>query len=322
MRTRVLGSVAAAAVMLMMAPGCIFVNARFGGKMKEVVVEESPRFFELNRVALIDIDGFISSGGGRWRLLSGTTVADVKEKLNRAAADSRVVAVVLRINSPGGEASASDMIYEEILKFKRQSGKPVVAALMGVAASGGYYTACAADRIVAAPTCITGSIGVLLQFYNVEGLYGKIGLRREVIKSGAKKDIGSSTRAPTPEERRILTHLTDTLFDQFVAAVKKGRPAMTKKDFASVSDGRPVTAREAHELHMVDAVGHLDDAIAEALALADVGGADVIMYQPDPSYNANIYAGTGEGAGMLVEGLEIFLRRRGPTFLYLWLPEP
>lgn len=300
--------------------GCINIAPAFGGRLEAVLVEESPRWFEMNRIALVDVDGFIASGEGPWFSWAGTTVADVKEKLHRAAADWRVRAVVMRINSPGGEASASDMIYREVLAFRQETGKPVVAALMGTAASGGYYAALAADRIVAAPTTVTGSVGVIMEFVNVEGLFGKIGLRSEVVKSGGKKDIGSPTRAMTDEEREILQGVNRALFERFTETARARRLKMTDDDLATISDGRILTADQALQLHLVDRVGYLDDAIAEARDLADIGSADVILYRAFAHYNTNIYAQHRPAAGLLEEGLELLLRRNGPTFLYLWSP--
>lgn len=307
--------------LLLLASGCVFVEMGLDReKLREVLVAESERWFETRRIVLIDVDGFIASSGQAWSLFAGTTVADVKEKLERAADDSRVVAVVVRINSPGGEASASDMIHREIRAFSKKTGKPVVAALMGVAASGGYYVACAADRIVAQPTCITGSVGVLMRFYNLEGLYWKIGLREEVIKSGEMKDIGSMGRKPTAEEINILQNLNKSLYDRFLAAVKEGRPEMSAEDFQAIASGRPLSAAEALAVRMIDRVGYLDEAIAEAQSLAGVDGADVITYRARRSYNTNIYAGAPPATGALEKTLDILIRQRGPMFLYLWAP--
>lgn len=300
--------------------GCIYVDAGLGRDIEEVVVAESDRLFEVNRIAVIDVDGFIASGEP-WLFFAGTSVADVKERLQRAENDWRVKAVVLRINSPGGEATASDVIHREVLRFKKESGKPVVAALMSTAASGGYYVACAADHIIASPTCVTGSVGVVMNFYNVEGLYNKIGLETVVIKSGEKKDIANPARPMTDEERAILEGLNRTLYDRFVAAVRDGRPGMTEQDFEAIADGRPVSAPEAQRLHMVDSIGYLDDAIEQAVALAEVPDADVVMYQSERSQTTNIYTEPAAVAQLMQEGLGILLRRSGPNFLYLWMPE-
>jgi protease-4 len=274
----------------------------------------------MNRIAVVDVNGFIESEPGFWSLLAAaTSVADVKQKLRLAADDGRVRAVVLRINSPGGEASASDMIYEEVRHFKEETRKPVVAALMGTAASGGYYVALSSDRIVANPTCITGSVGVVMDLLNIEGLYGKIGLQSVVIKSGDKKDIGSPTRKLTEEERAILQSVNRALFDRFLDTVRAGRPKMDDAQRAAISDGRIFTAQQALKLDLVDSVGYLSDAIAAARDLAGITHADVVLYRPSPSYNSNIYAKSG--ADLLFEGgLELLLRGQSPAFLYLWSP--
>ena len=312
--------------------GCISMRSLLVGQLEQVVVEKSPRWFERNRIALVDVDGFIGLGEETPVLWSGTTVADVREKLERAAGDARVRAVVLRVNSPGGSAAASDIIFRDIMTFRHRSGKPVVASLMGTAASGAYYISLAADRVVAAPTTVTGSVGVIMRFVNVEGLYGKIGLRSEVIKSGEKKDIGSSTRSLTAEEREILQGVNKALFDRFLSAMQRQRPQMTEQDVATISDGRILTADQALELHMIDQIGYLDDAVAAAQELANIRSADVILYRAFPQYNANIYAsagGTPPQAGerqslpalrAFEQGLEELLRGRGPMFLYLWSP--
>ncbi len=310
--------------------GCVNLGSLLAGEMEQVVARESPRWLERKRVALVDVDGFIASSAPGFLARSVTTVADVRERLDRAARDGRVRAVVLRVNSPGGEVSASDTIYREVLRFRHETGKPVVAALTGTATSGAYYVALAADCIVAAPTTVTGSVGVIMELVNVEGLFGKVGLRPEVFKSGEKKDIGSPTRTMTEEERRMLAGVIDELFGRFVGAVRERRPAMTEADLETVSDGRVLTASQALELGLVDRIGYLDDALDDAYALAGIRTADVILYRPFRHYNANIYArGAVEGPAV-GEGLEsslgwardVLLGRGSPAFLYLWCPGP
>ncbi len=309
------------ALSALLLAGCIQVNLG-PPPLHAVRVQSSGRWFETNRIALIDIDGFIGAGAPPWSIMAGTTVADVKERLDRAAADHAVRAVVLRINSPGGEVSASDAIYDEIRRFRRNTDKPVVAACVDVAASGGYYVALASDRIVGAPTSVTGSIGVIMNLVNVEGLFGKIGLRPETIKSGPMKDIGAPTRAMTEEERRLLQELNRALFERFLAVVRERRPGMSPQDVAAVSDGRVVGAQRAFELGLLDRIGYLHDAIAEARDLAGIPAADVILYQRVPAYNSNIYALAQRPGGVLEEGLALLTRQQRPGFLYLWDPTP
>jgi protease-4 len=309
----------AAGLLAFLLAGCINVGPFPSEQLERVVVEKSPRWFETNRVALIEVGGFISSEPGFWTFLGGTSVADVQQKLKLAATDSRVRAIILRINSPGGEAAASDTIYQEVMRFKETTGKPVVAALMGTAASGGYYVALSGDQIVASPTTITGSVGVIMDLINIEKLYGKLGLQAVVIKSGEMKDIGSPTRPMTPEERDVLQGLNRALFDQFLAKLRERRQGMLEQQLKTVSDGRVVSAPQALELDLVDRIGSLHDAIQIACTLAKIETADVILYRSAPSYNSNIYAQAGAGL-VLEEGLSMLLMPRGPTFLYLWAP--
>jgi protease-4 len=311
---------AVAALMALALAGCINVGPFPAPRLERVVVDKSDRWLETNRIALVDVSGFIASESGVWTFLGGTSVADVQQKLELAAADSRVRAVVLRINSPGGEASASDLIYQEVLRFKEKTGKPVVAALMGTAASGGYYVALSGDRIIASPTTITGSVGVIMDLINIEKLYGKLGLESVVIKSGEKKDIGSPTRPMTPEEREILQGLNRALFEQFLAVVRERRHSMDAQQLKTISDGRVVSAQDALKLDLVDRVGYLRDAIQTACDLAKIESADVVLYRAAANYNSNIYAQASTGL-LLEEGLNMLLMRRGPTFLYLWAPE-
>lgn len=303
------------------AAGCINLGPFFPTNVETVTVERSGRWFETNRVAVIDIDGFIGGGALSLLTLGGTTVADVKEKLDRAAADSHVKAVVLRINSPGGEASSSDMLYQEVRRFKERHAIPVVAMILSTGTSGGYYVACAGDRILCTPTSITGSVGVIMEVVNIEGLLGKIGVRVEAVKSGTRKDSASPLRPLTPADREILDGLTKSLFAQFLKSVRQGRPTMTQEQIDLISDGRVATPEEALRLNLVDRVGYMDDAIAEARELAHIRHADVILYRAHPTYNNNIYA-RSQTDFLLQEGLGLLAGRRGPMFLYLWAPNP
>ena len=308
-------------VLAALLPGCINLSAFPPPQIREEIVTHSPRRLERNRVALIEVEGFLGWGGGGTKLLGGTGVADVRERLQRAATDERVRAVVLRINSPGGEVGACDAMHQDVLRFRRTTGKPVVAACVDLAASGGFYVACACDQIVAAPTSVIGSVGVVMHLFNAEGLMQKIGLRASVIKSGEMKDIGSPTRTMTPPEQQVMQGVIDSLFARFQEVVRQGRPAMNDADVLAISDGRIVTAAEAQRLHMVDQAGYLDDALALSMRLAGIKSADVILYRSRGGANSNIYAAYGPGDLLALRGLDL-LRSQGPGFLYLWAPAP
>lgn len=209
------------------------------------------------KVGLVEIEGPIRSS------------ASVVRQLKHYGRDRSIPALVIRVNSPGGEVGATQEIYAEILRL-RKAGKRVVASLGGVAASGGYYVAVAADTIVANPGTLTGSIGVVLELYNFEGLLHKLGLDFYVVKSGKYKDIGSPVRPMLPEEREMLQGVTDDTFDQFVGAVAAGR-RLSREAVLKVADGRVFTGRQAQACGLVDLLGNYEDAVALAGEMSGLG---------------------------------------------------
>jgi protease-4 len=219
-----------------------------------------------DRVAVITVEGVI------------TDARDVVEQLHRYRDLPSVKAVVLRVNSPGGAVAPSQEIYQEILKFRREAKKPVVASMGSVAASGGYYIAAAADRIVANPGSLTGSIGVIMQIPNLGGLLQKVGIKATVIKSGANKDLASMTRDLTDSERRILQEVLDDVHDQFIDAVAAGRH-LDRARVEPLADGRIFSGRQALGLGLVDELGDFSDAIARAGALVGVSGRPKVIQE-------------------------------------------
>ncbi|MFA6457682.1 MAG: signal peptide peptidase SppA [Bacteroidota bacterium] len=194
----------------------------------------------------------------------------VVQQIKRFRENSSVKAIVLRVESPGGGVSASQEIYEEVKKT-RNSGKPIVVSMGSVAASGGYYVAMGASKIVANPGSITGSIGVISQFMHVNGLLDKIGVTSTTIKSGKLKDAGSPFRAPNEEDKRYFQEMIDDVYDQFVSTVAKERK-LEKAVVKRYADGRVFTGRKAYELKLIDTLGTYQDAIKIAAQMADVYG--------------------------------------------------
>lgn len=223
------------------------------------LIKESGGIFPLGKtVALVEIEGVIHSGK---RVIS---------ELEDYRKSESVGAIVLRINSPGGGVVAANEIFKEIERV-REEGKPVVASLGSVAASGGYYLACAADKIVANPGTVTGSIGVIMGFPNAEELLKKIGLKFETIKSGKYKDIGSPVRTMTEDEREVLSEVVKDVWGQFVRIVSEER-GLPIEEVINIADGRILTGRKAKELGLVDELGTLQDAIMFAGELAGIEG--------------------------------------------------
>lgn len=221
------------------------------------------------KVAVVDILGPIYyKDSDRWL---SKDAGYISTKLKDYGKQKDIKAILLRINSPGGSVGAVQEIYNQIIKIRREHKKPVVCFIPETCASGGYYIASAADKIVSAPGAIVGSIGVIFQLGNVSGLFKKIGVNIEIIKSSKYKDIGSMYRDMTPEERKILEDLVNSAFEQFVNAIVDGRK-MTKEEVLSFSDGRIFIAEQAKTLKMVDELGDEDTAMEILKMLAGIKG--------------------------------------------------
>lgn len=221
-----------------------------------------------NQIAIVEIRGMISE--------SRETV----EQLRKFQNAPKVKGIILRIDSPGGAVGPSQEIYNAVARIRAEGRKPVIASLGSVAASGGYYIASAANTIFANPGTLTGSIGVIMAFSNIQDLIGKIGIRPEVIKSGAFKDAGSPVRPISTEERKLLQNLVDDVHQQFVDDVAKGRNLPTQ-DVQHLADGRVYTGRQAFELKMVDHMGGLQDAIDLLATEAGIPGAPQIVQEEE-----------------------------------------
>jgi protease-4 len=227
-------------------------------------------FVRGEKVAILPISGLITD--------SEATI----EQLKKFAKDDSVKAIVVRLNTPGGGVGPSQEIYEEVRKIR---GKKVVVASMGaLAASGGYYIACGADKIFANPGTITGSIGVIMQFVNVKDLIEKIGVKGFVIKSGSFKDTGSPVREMSPEERKLLQNVIDNVHSQFVNAVAEGRK-LPREDVLAIADGRILSGEQAKELGLVDVLGNQEDAVAEAGKMAKIEGEPRVVTIPKKKFS-------------------------------------
>jgi protease IV len=206
------------------------------------------------RVAIVELEGVIAE------------VDDLVREVKSHRENPQVKAIVMRINSPGGVVGPTQELHQALLRV-REAGKPVVASLGSVAASGGYYTAVAADRIYANPGTLTGSIGVVMQMANLQDLFKKVGVDYIVVKAGHYKDLGNFSRQMTPDERRVLQGLLDDVHAQFIDAVAQGRK-LDRAEVVKFADGRVFSGTQARDLKMVDVLGSLEDAVNEAAKLA------------------------------------------------------
>jgi protease-4 len=244
------------------------------------------------------------------------TPEGLADALRQAAEDQSVAAVVLEVNSPGGGVTASDEMHQSILDFKESSGKPVVVSMGDTAASGAYFISTAADRIVANETTLTGSLGVIFLLTNISELADKYGVKQEVVKSGKFKDMGSSFRELTPEEREILQSIIDESYDQFVEAIVKGR-GLPEERVREIADGRVYSGEQARELGLVDSFGGLDEAAEVSEDLAGVDEATVVRYVQPESFSDALLASfapqkpealqIAEEAGLTLEPMPYYL---------------
>jgi protease-4 len=237
-----------------------------------VVKGESPRLGTGPRIGVVKLEGGIGMGAG------GVDAESVMKQVKRFETDDSVKAVVVRIDSPGGSVGPSQEIHDEVQRLAAK--KPVVCSLGNVAASGGFYVAVACPKIVAAPGTLTGSIGVISQFVNVEGLARRFDVKMETVKSGKLKDAGNPFREMTPDERAYWQGLIDRVHSQFIEAVADGRD-LDEEDVRKIADGRVLTGAEAKDLGLVDELGNFYDAVELAKTEAKLTGEPHLVYPPD-----------------------------------------
>ena len=259
------------------------------------------------KVAVVEVEGVIGADSGR-----GLDTDGIIRVLGEYRDDPAVRAVVLRINSPGGVVAPTQEIFNAVRRL-REAKKPVVASLGSVAASGGYYVAVAADRIYASPGTLTGSIGVVMQLANLEGLLKKVGVEYVVVKAGAYKDVGNIARAMTPEERRILQALLDDVYDQFVTAVAEGR-SLDPQVVRGFAEGRIYSGRQAQGLKMVDDLGGLEEAIEAAAKMAGLPAKPRVIY-PRRRFSLRGLLSNEMGLGPLSRVLPSLETLRTPLYL-------
>ncbi len=328
-RRRSLRSARLAPILLLMAlssctAGSLLVTP-VSAKRKLVETELSrDALFTLNKIAMIDVTGVISNAPRRQLLGGGEhPVSLLLEQLDRARRDPWVKAVVLRLNSPGGTVVASELIHDEILRF-RKSGKPVVAVMMDVAASGAYYIACACDEIIAQPSTVTGSIGVIMQMFDVSGTMNLIGVKTDAITSGPFKDSGSPFRSMKPEDREIFQGIVNDMYERFVSVIERGRPALDEAAVRRLADGRVYTAQQALDEGLIDRIATLRVAIDLVKERIGAKRVRLVTYHRPLDYRPNYYAlghtPPGGDINLLNVDFPSGLIPPAPRFMYLWAP--
>ncbi len=276
------------------------------------------------RVALIEIDGpmFNNDMTGPYSM-GENPVSLFRERLDAAAKDPALSAVVLRINSPGGGVNACDLLHRELVTFKARTHKPVVAMLLGHAAGGAYFLASAADVLVADPTCLTGGVGIIINLVNLKELMQQFNIFPQQIKAGQNIDLGSLNRKLTEEEQKLLQTIADEYHRYLIAGILQHRPQITQ-DNGTTFDGRIFSSTQALERGLIDRIGFLDEALALARQLGGCPQGGVVMYHRCNDPARSVYAQTPlvpmQAAGILpsLPGVD---RARLPLFLAMWEPD-
>lgn len=300
-----LSIIANIALVLMLIGVITIFAAGQRGILTEEVIRKGPAS---TKIAVITVEGIIY----------GESAKDVSGQLKAARRDNRVKGLIVRVNSPGGTISGSDQIYKEILKYRDEEKKPVIAFMQGVAASGGYYTSVACEKIVAEPTTITGSIGVIsLYFVLQELLEDKLGILPVVVKAGLKKDWPSSFQAPTEEQLQYLQEkLITPAYERFVQIVAEGRKSsLTINQVRQLADGGIFGAQEALDEKLIDEIGYLDEAIELVKSLAGIEKAQVVEYRK-PFSLASFLNYRNQDA--LKINTDTLYELSTPRILYLW----
>jgi len=294
-------------------------------RIQEVVLTESKTKTN-NKILVIDLNGAITNQTGGGILdREGDPVSKIYYRLKKASEDPTVKGIILRLDTPGGDVTTSDIIYKEVLRFKEKTGLPVVALMMGVAASGGYYVASACDTIMAHPTTITGSIGVIGILPGFKKVLDKVGIDMTIIKSGKMKDAGSPFKEIGDDEKAYFQEMIDAFYNTFLQVVHENRKELlSMEDIRKLADGRVYHAKQALELKLIDAIGYFDEALEKVKEMASIREAKVIAYTYHPSRKTNIYASAaprGNPFSVEIKAFDHLLPNLETGFYYLWLPE-
>jgi protease-4 len=288
-------------------------------------VEGGPAACKGPHVAIIDVDGLLLNTNLTGPYSSGDNPVDLfREKLNAAADDPCTVAVVLRLNSPGGSVTATDIMWRQLQAFRDKTRRPVVACLMDLGTGGGYYLATASDLIVAHPTTVAGGIGVVLNLYNLEDAMNAFNIVSQSIRAGKNIELGTLTRALPPEAEAILQRIADEHHERFRAVVRQQRPLADPRD-AVTFDGRVFSASQALQRGLVDRIGYLEDAVAAAREMACRPQAGAVLLHRHGDEARTPFATTPNvplQANLLPFSFPGLDRGKLPTFLYLWQPDP
>jgi protease IV len=309
-------------VLAVIVSGCATIN--FGpsiGPLEEVTIEgEGP-----GKILLVNVDGVINNQKGK--TFSGSTlrlgmVEEIRGIIEKAEKDDEIKALLIKMNSPGGTVTASDIIFHLLKTYKESSKVRIYIQVMDLAASGGYYIALAGDEIIAHPTSLIGSIGVIALKVNLQELMSKIGVSWEIVKSGDKKDFMSPFRSFTKEERELFQGAIDRLHNRFVTLIAKNRSALDIPQVQSLADGRVFDADQAKDLKLIDHIGYVTDTVHRIKSDLNNSKLKLVTYQRNDDFQGNIYSQFQKSTSFNLINLDLGFNPNAlsPYFLYIWSP--
>jgi len=278
-------------------------------------------FFSATKIAIIDVTGLILNapepqlvGEGRHQVML------FKEQMDKARRDPQVKALIVRINSPGGGVVASEIMHDELMHYRKATGNPVTAVMTDVAASGGYYIAWACDEIVAQSGGITGSIGVIVQLFDLSETMEMIGVKGNAIKSGHAKDAGSPFRELKPNERAMFQSIVDDMHERFIQVVVRGRPELSEQQVRALADGRVYSGTQAIANGLVDRIAPMQEVVDSLKTRIGAESIRLVTYRRPLDYKPNYYAATPGpiSIGLVNVELSALSTLLHPRFMYLW----
>jgi protease IV len=291
------------------------------GPLKETVLEGEGT----EKILLINLQGVINNQ--KDQAFTGATIAlgmveKVREIISKAAKDDGIKALLIKMNSPGGTVTASDIIFHELVTYKEKYGIPVYVHVVDLAASGGYYIALAGDEIIAHPTSLIGSIGVIALKVNMENLMEKIGVEWEIVKSGDKKDFMSPFRSFTVEEKKLFQNTIDNFHTRFVTIIAENRKELDIDEVKPLADGRVFDSKQAMDLKLIDGIGYISDTVERIRLKLENPNLKVVSYHRQGDYKSNLYSFSPQPPAFNLINLDLGLDKStlSPYFLYLWMP--
>ena len=319
--------IAAVMCLLLLLGGCgtptgwLLTPVPIEQELEETVLMEDEGWGSVGKIAVVDVDGVLTNSRNSG-LFGGdeNPVSLFVEKVDKATRDKAVKAVIVRINSPGGGVTPSDIMYQRLITFREHRRVPVVAIIEDIGASGGYYVACAADKILAHPTSVVGSIGVLVQTMSFAGTMRMLGVEAKAVVSGPYKDMASPFKPLDAKDLKVLQRLTNTYYKRFLQIVQKARPELTGERLQAVADGRIFSSQDAKVNGLVDDLGYMEAAVDLAKDLGRIRRARVVIYHRPLGYRANVYSAAPMPPQINLVNISIpkVLDAGRPRFLYLW----